>query len=68
MLGTLWSVITLPFRLIAYAVELLGRVTGVVVGFATMVIGVALCSSGSLAILGLPLFLVGLFLTLRSLG
>jgi hypothetical protein len=67
MLGTLWLVITLPFRLIAWVVELLGRATGLALGFILMVIGIALCS-GALVILGVPVFIVGLLLTLRSLG
>lgn len=67
MLGTLWLVITLPFRLVARVVELLGRATGLALGFVLMVAGIALCS-GSLVILGVPVFLVGLLLTLRSLG
>lgn len=67
MLGTLWSVLTLPFRLIAWAVELLGRLVGLILGFALMVVGVALCS-GAFLLLGLPVFLVGLLLTLRCLG
>jgi hypothetical protein len=67
MLGAFWSVLTLPFRLIALVVAALGRFLGVVMGFALMVAGVALCS-GMLYILGLPLFVVGLILTLKSLG
>jgi hypothetical protein len=67
MLGALWTILTLPFRLIAWVVELVGRLTGVVLGFALMVIGVALCS-GAFLPLGIPLFVVGLVLLLRSLG
>ena len=67
MLGALWSIITLPFRLIAWVVEWVGRMTGVVLGFALMVGGVALCS-GAFLPLGVPLFIIGLLLTLRSLG
>jgi hypothetical protein len=67
MLGTLWSVVLFPFRLIAWVVELLGRMLGLVLGFALMVLGIAFCS-GSFLPLGIPFFLVGLLLTLRSLG
>jgi hypothetical protein len=66
-MGALWTVLSLPFRLIAWVVEVLGRFLGVVVGFVLMVAGVALCA-GPLIFLGIPLFLVGLLLTLRSLG
>ena len=67
MLGEIWSVLTLPFRLIAALVALCGRALGVVIGFALMVAGVAFCS-GAIYILGLPLFVVGLLMTLKCLG
>ncbi len=66
MLGVLWTVVTFPFRLVLWVVELLGRVMGLVVGFALMVLGVALWA-GPLCLIGIPLFIVGLLLTLRSL-
>lgn len=69
MLGTLWSVFTLPFRLVARAVELLGRLTALIIGFTLMVLGVALgAGGGGLSLLGIPVFVVGLVLTLRALG
>ena len=67
MLGALWSVLTLPFRLIAWVVEALGRVVGLILGFSMMVVGMALMA-GPFLILGVPLFVVGLLLTLRSFG
>jgi hypothetical protein len=67
MLGEIWSVLTLPFRLIAAVVAFCGRALGVVIGFALMVAGVAFCS-GAIYILGLPLFVVGLLMTLKCLG
>ena len=67
MFGFIWSVVTLPFRLVLGVVELLGRLTGVLVGFVLMVVGAAL-SASAFFILGVPVFLVGLLLTLRCLG
>ena len=67
MIGSLWSLVTLPFRLIGMAVEWGGRLVGASAGFALMVAGMALCA-GSLVILGVPVFVIGLVLTLRSLG
>jgi hypothetical protein len=67
MFAALWTIVTLPFRLIAWVVEVIGRLTGLVLGFLLMVVGVALCS-GAFFPLGLPLAVVGLLLTLRSLG
>lgn len=67
MLEVLWSILTFPFRLVGWTVGLFGRLIGVVVGFALMVVGVALCASSWL-IVGLPLFVIGLIVTLRSLG
>ena len=67
MLSALWMVVTLPFRLVAWAIHLLGRASALLLGFGLMVVGGVL-SAGSLSWLGLPLFVVGLVLTLRSLG
>jgi hypothetical protein len=67
MLGALWSVLTLPFRLIAALVAFCGRALGVVIGFCLMVAGVAFCS-GAIYFLGVPLFIVGLLIMLKCLG
>lgn len=66
VLGTLWSVVTLPVRLLVWMVEWLGRITALALGFVLMVVGVALWA-GPLFIIGIPLFVVGLFITVRSL-
>lgn len=62
-----WWILTLPFRLVFGALSLAGRLAGLAIGFALMVLGAAL-SAGPLYLLGAPIFLVGLVLTLRSLG
>ncbi len=67
VLGTIWGVITLPFRLVIWVVELLGRITGLVLGFVLMVVGMALCA-GPFFLFGVLVFVIGLLLTLRSLG
>jgi hypothetical protein len=67
VLGALWAVVTLPFRLLIWVVEMLGRLTALAVGFTLMVVGVAFWA-GPLPLLGIPVFIVGLLLTLRSLG
>jgi hypothetical protein len=66
VLGTLWYVITVPFRLVFWTIAWVGRVTGVLLGFSLMVIGIAL-GAGPLFFLGIPLCLVGLVLTLKCL-
>lgn len=66
MLAVLWSIVTLPFRLIGRAVELVGRFVGAAIGFVLMVVGVAICAARFWPI-GLPLFLVGLLITMKSL-
>lgn len=66
MMGALWTVVTLPFRLVGWLVELLGRLVGVVLGFGLMVVGAALCAA-SLFVLGVPVFVIGLILALKSL-
>lgn len=66
LLAMLWFVVTLPFRLVFWAIAWLGRLTAVVLGFLLMVVGMALWA-GPLFFIGIPLFLVGLVLTLRCL-
>jgi hypothetical protein len=48
------------------AIGLFGRLVAVAIGFALMVVGVALCAA-SLLPLGIPTFLIGLILALKSL-
>lgn len=66
MLGAIWSVATLPFRLLALGVEWLGRLTALALGFVMMVVGVAFWA-GPLFFIGIPVFVIGLLITLRSL-
>ena len=66
MLGAIWSVVTLPIRLLVWVVEWLGRLTALALGFVMMVVGVALWA-GPLFVIGIPVFVVGLLVTLRSL-
>jgi hypothetical protein len=66
LLDAIWFAICLPFRLVFWTVAWLGRLTGVIIGFLLMVVGMALWAS-PLFIVGIPLFVVGLVLTLRSL-
>jgi hypothetical protein len=65
-LSVIWFTISLPFRLTFWLIALLGRLTGVILGFLLMVVGMALWAS-PLFIVGIPLFVVGLVLTLRCL-
>jgi hypothetical protein len=58
--------IALPFRLVFLVIALLGRITGLVVGFLLMVVGTAFLP-GPLFVIGIPLLLIGLVLTLRCL-
>ena len=66
LLNATWYAISLPFRLVFWLIALLGRVTGVILGFLLMVVGMALWAS-PLFIVGIPLFVIGLVLTLRCL-
>jgi hypothetical protein len=67
MLDAIWTVVSLPFRLLAWTLELCGRLAALVLGFGLMVVGVAFWAA-TLYIIGVPLFLFGLLLTLRALG
>lgn len=62
-----WWILTLPFRLVFGVLSLAGRMAGVAAGFSLMVVGMAL-GAGPFYLIGVPLFLIGLLLTLRCLG
>lgn len=66
VLGAIWWVVALPFRLVFRAVELLGRLTALILGFLLMVLGVAL-GAAAIPVLGVPIFVIGLVITIRSL-
>jgi hypothetical protein len=66
LVRAVWFVMALPFRLLFLTIALLGRITGLVVGFLLMVVGTALLP-GPLFLIGIPLLVVGLVLTLRCL-
>lgn len=63
----LWSLITLPFRIVVGTIVVVSRLTGLILGFSLMVVGVALCADPFL-IFGIPIFLLGLYMTLRNLS
>jgi hypothetical protein len=67
LLAAIWFVATVPFRLALWLIALLGRLTGIALGFALMVAGMFFLA-GPLFLIGIPLFLIGLVLTLRCLG
>jgi hypothetical protein len=67
MLGMIWNILTLPIRIVVWVLDFLSRATGLILGFALMVLGVAIGAGPSL-ILGVPVFVIGLLLTLRCLG
>jgi hypothetical protein len=66
LLAALWFTVTLPFRVTFWIIAWLGRLTAALLGFLLMVLGVALWA-GPLFFVGIPLFVVGLVLTLRCL-
>lgn len=51
----------------SHAGRCVGRIVSLGLGLAFIILGVAF-SAGSFLILGVPLFVIGLLLTLRSLG
>lgn len=67
IVSAVWFLVTLPFRLVLGAISLLSRMTGVAVGFTLMAVGMAFCA-GPFYLIGVPMFVVGLVLTLRCLG
>ncbi len=65
--GFVWFLALLPFRIVIGLIRLIGRLSGIALGFSLMVIGMALWA-GPLFIVGIPMFVIGLLLTLRCLG
>ncbi|MDR2183981.1 MAG: hypothetical protein LBE55_07375 [Clostridiales bacterium] len=65
------SILMLPFRavwwLISFAFSLTGRLIGVILGGLLMAIGLALTATILLAIIGIPLVIMGLLLIIKSL-
>jgi hypothetical protein len=66
LFAAVWFLATLPFRLVFWVLALLGRLTGIALGFALMVAGMFILA-GPLFLIGIPLFIIGLILTLRCL-
>jgi hypothetical protein len=67
VLALLWYLLALPFRLFFWMVAWMGRMSAILLGFSLMVVGVALWA-GHLYLIGIPVFLIGLVLALKSLG
>jgi hypothetical protein len=65
-LGIVWGLVTLPFRLAFRLIALLGRLAGIAIGFSMMVVGMFFLA-GPFFLIGIPLFCIGLILTLRCL-
>jgi hypothetical protein len=62
----IWGIATLPFRLVFGVFGLVGRLAVLSIGFSLMVLGAAM-SAGPMAMLGIPVFIFGLILSMRSL-
>jgi hypothetical protein len=67
LFATIWGLITLPFRLVFGIFGLIGRFVGIAVGFVLMVLGAAL-SASPFPMIGVAVFVVGLLVSMRSLG
>ena len=65
------NILLFPFRmlwwLVSFAFNLTGRLIGIVIGGLLMVIGLALSATFFLAIIGIPLAILGLLLIIKSL-
>lgn len=66
LLGAAWFLVALPFRLVFWTIAWLGRLTGLAIGFTMMVAGMFFLA-GPFLLIGIPLFVIGLILTLRCL-
>lgn len=65
------NILLFPFRaiwwLISLAFNLTGRLIGVIIGILLMAVGLAMAATFFLAILGIPLAILGLLLVVKSL-
>lgn len=61
----LWPIV-LVWKLITGLVELTGILIALLVGFAFMMIGVALCLTVIGSVIGVPLLFLGILITLRA--
>jgi hypothetical protein len=66
LFAAIWGIVTLPFRIVFGVFGLVGRLAVLAIGFSLMVLGAAM-SAGPLAMLGIPVFIFGLILSMRSL-
>jgi len=64
----LFNALAFPFRLVGKLMDIIGRAVVLSLGFVMMVLGVALSMAPLSRIVGIPLFIVGLLLVLRSLA
>jgi hypothetical protein len=67
MIGTIWTVLAFPFRVLFRLMDGAGRAASVLLGFGLMVAGAAL-AAGPMFWVGVPLFGFGLVLAMRALG
>ncbi len=61
-----WPIVLL-WRLVTALVKLTGILLALLIGLVCMMVGVALCMTFFGAVFGIPIFIVGLFFTLRAL-
>jgi hypothetical protein len=61
----LWPFVAL-WDLLAFILELTGRVLGIVIGLALMIVGILLTATVIALPIGIPLLVLGLLLMLRS--
>lgn len=66
MVGVMTAAVSWVFAPITFTIKVLGRLLAAVLGFAFMVAGVALSLTVIGAIAGVPMFVFGLLLAIRS--
>ena len=67
MIMAIWTVLTLPFRMIGWTIDLVARLVGLTLGFVLMMLGTAIWAA-SVPILGIPVLAVGMLVTFRALA
>lgn len=64
------DILLLPFRLVwlffGFLLTVLGKLLGVILGLIFMIMGVILCFTLIASFIGIPLFIIGFLLVLRS--
>ncbi len=67
MRDALMNLLLLPFRIVAFLLEMLGRTLALIIGLICFGLGALLCTLGPLVIIGAPICLLSILLVVKAL-